>query len=676
VQGRIVWPTSCSTGDRLFVEAQRGLRVDFNRAPGPKDLAMNETGVSSQWQRALVVMNATVVGAVAITVLYCAQSIFVPVALAAFLTFLLNPFVAFLRQRGLGRTPAVLLTVILAALALGGVGWLVTTQMSGLLKELPTYSYNVKTKVRSLKGVVAGSNRFMKMLGEINVELAAEPSQRGTWERPRDRSGAADERPRTLIVQQQSTAWLTRITAFLSPLLEYLGQLALAMILVVFMLQKREELRNRIIRLVGQGRVVATTKFVDEAGFRISRFLLMQAIVNGTFGLTLGIGLLVIGLKYAVLCGFLAAMLRYLPYIGAYLAAAFPITISLAMFDGWWPAIEVTGLFLALELSVSNAVEPWLYGQSMGVSEIALLVSAGFWAFLWGPIGLVLASPLTVCLLVLGRHMPQLEFLAVLLGDEPALEPGISFYQRLLAKDQDEAEDLILEQARNGALEEVYDAILVPALCATKRSRLRCDITEQDERYVLQAILQIADDLGERRSESKPSGGRVDRCETAPAVGTQPPLSILGAGHDAADRAALEVLRGLLNPLTWDLEVLAPEILASELSEIVARQQPRLVCIASIPPGGLARTRYLCKRLRARFPSQRIIVCRWGARAPADGRSEDLEDAGVDAVTVSLSETLRQLNSLFPVLAHARGAYSDGELAMQHANRAPLAKGR
>ncbi len=232
--------------------------------------------------------------------------------------------------------------------------------------------------------------------------------------------------------------------------MEYLGELALAIILVIFMLQKREELRNRLIRLMGRGRIATATKFVDEAGQRISRFLLMQAMVNGTFGLVLAGGLLLIGVKYALLWGFLAAMLRYLPYIGAYLAAVFPISLGLAMFDGWGTVFMVAGLFVVLELIAANFVEPWLYGQSMGVSEIALLVAAAFWAVLWGPIGLVLSSPLTVCLVMLGRYVPQLEFLAVLLGDEPALDPSVSFYQRLLARDQDEAEDLVLEHVKTG----------------------------------------------------------------------------------------------------------------------------------------------------------------------------------------------------------------------------------
>src|SRR5262249_856052 len=228
-------------------------------------------------------------------------------------------------------------------------------------------------------------------------------------------------------------------------------------------------LRNRIIRLAGQGKIVVATKFVDEAGQRVSRFLLMQAMVNGTFGLIFGLGLLLIGVKYALLWGFVAAMLRYLPYIGPYLAVTFPISLSLAMSEGWGATLMVIALFLALELTIANFIEPRLYGQSMGVSEIALLVSAAFWAFLWGPIGLVLSSPLTVCLVVVGRYIPRLELLAILLGDEPALDLRTSFYQRLLARDLDEAEDLVVNWVKESeAPQAIYDAMLLPALSGIK----------------------------------------------------------------------------------------------------------------------------------------------------------------------------------------------------------------
>ena len=319
------------------------------------------------------------------------------------------------------------------------------------------------------------------------------------------------------------------------------------------------------------------------------------------------------GVKYALLWGFLAAMLRYLPYIGPYLAAVFPISLSLAMFDGWGTTLMVAGLFLTLELIVANAVEPWLYGQSMGVSEIALLVSAAFWAFLWGPVGLVLSSPLTVCLVMLGRYVPQLEFLAVLLGDEPALDPSVSFYQRLLARDQDEAEDLILEHLKTESEEGVYDEMLIPTLRATKLSRGRGDITEADEQYVLQAIREIVEDLGDRPESDESTAREEADGQSRRAIAKQRRRS----GSSAA------------RPTTWRIEppwrcsrtcstrsagnwrCSLPKPSRPSCSSKWPRNDRPCVCLAATPPGGLAHTRYLCKRLRARFPDLKILVCRW-----------------------------------------------------------------
>jgi predicted PurR-regulated permease PerM len=629
---------------------------------------MTKVPIGPNWQRSLIILTFTVVSVVAITILYWGQAIFIPVALAAFLTFLLSPLVSALRQRGVARTPAVIMTVCAAALGLGMVGWVVTTQISSLLRELPKYSQNIKAKAKSLKHVAAGSNGLSKMLMDINEELGSGASADGVKGGNTAESGLASNRPERILIEPQSPVWLSRISTFLAPLMEYLGELALAIVLVIFMLQKREELRNRIIRLVGHGQIVAATKFVDEAGQRISRFLLMQAIVNTMFGLILGLGLLLMGVKYALLWGFLAAMLRYLPYIGPYLAAVFPISLSLAMYDGWGTTVMVVGLFVTLELIVANAVEPRLYGQSMGVSEIALLVSAAFWAFLWGPIGLVLSSPLTVCLVMLGRYVPQLEFLAVLLGDEPALDPSVSFYQRLLARDQDEAEALILDHLKTGCEDGVYDEMLIPTLRATKLSRGRGDITVADEQYVLQAIREIVEDLGDRQESARVAA--KDEAGEEPDVddGSTPAIRILGCpAHDAADQAALEMLQNLLDPVRWNLEVIAPETLTAEFLEEVDEKQPALVCLTATPPGGLAHTRYLCKRLRARFPGLKILVCRWDPKSSTQSNPGQLLEAGADSITGTLLETRQLLASLLPVLAQAESAHEHAQRARRGA---------
>ncbi len=614
---------------------------------------MSKTTSAVEWQRAIVLLSGTVVTVVAVTILYWAQSIFIPVALAVFLTFLLNPLVTRLRYWGLSRTPAVILTVCTAAMALGLSGWVVTAQISSLLHELPKHTHTVTAKVKSLKHMIGGSGRIAQMIEEVTNELKGTPakSEGDEDDTTPEEQAPAVERPKAVILEPQSPAWLSRITSFLSPLMEYLGELALAIILVIFMLQQREEFRNRVIKLVGQGRIVAATKFVDEAAQRISRFLLMQAIVNGTFGLVLGFGLMAIGVKYALLWGFLAAMLRYLPYIGPYFAAVLPISTSLALNDGWSSTLMVVGLFLTLELVVSNFVEPWLYGQSMGVSEIALLVSAAFWAFLWGPIGLVLSSPLTVCLVMLGRYVPQLEFLAVLLGDEPALASHVSFYQRLLARDQDEAEDLILERLKAEPQDQVFDTMLVPALCATRESLSRGEITEADERAILQSISEIVEDLGDILASVPKVQEEAPGPEADDAAAPPSPFVIFGCpARDASDHAALQMLEKLLDPAVWRMKVIAPQTLSAELLEMVALEEPDVICIAAIAPGGRAHTRYLCKRLDARFPGLRKIVGRWGDETAEQRSGDELQKAGVFSTATTLLETRQQLQTLIPLL--------------------------
>jgi predicted PurR-regulated permease PerM len=617
---------------------------------------MSNGSAGVQWQRSIVLLTGTVMSVVAITVLYWAQSIFIPVALAIFLTFLLNPVVARLRLWGVRRTPAVILTVCTAAAVLGFTGWVVTAQISGLLRELPEHTETIKAKAKSVKTLVAGSSRIARMIDEINSELKGTSSSPEPGGSPSPQPPSPDqERPKAVIVEPQTPFWLVRISSFLSPMMEYLGELALAIILVIFMLQQREEFRNRVIRLVGYGRIAPATKFVDEAAQRISRFLLMQALVNGTFGLILGFGLLALGVKYALLWGFLGAMLRYLPYIGPYFAAVLPVTTSLALTEGWTTTLLVVALFLTLELIIANVIEPWLYGQSMGVSEIALLVSAAFWAFLWGPIGLVLSSPLTVCLVMLGRYVPQLEFLAVLLGDEPALLLKDSFYQRLLARDQDEAEDLILERLKTESPDAIFDTMIVPALCAARQSFSRGEITEADEHAIMKSLGEIVEDLGDLRARSAPAREEAQGGEPLALAAEQPPFLIFGCpARDDADHVALQMLEKLLDPSRWRMKLIAPQTLTSELLEMVALEEPALVCIAALPPGGLAHTRYLCKRLSARFLDLRIVVGRWGDQPGEERHGKELEEAGATSVASTLLETRQRLESLLPLLDSGR----------------------
>jgi predicted PurR-regulated permease PerM len=611
---------------------------------------MAKTSAVPGWQLAVLILTGTVVGVVVVTCLYWARTVFIPVALAVFLTFLLAPPVTVLQRRGLKRLPSVILVVTLAGALLGGIIWLVTTEVTSLAGEMPKYTENIKDKIKSLRHLGQGSvtSGLEKMIQDIT----------GEWDQPAGSKEGEDgdkpavpapAMPTTVVLEPESPTWLARIPAMLSSLLETLAGLALSLVLVVFMLLKREDLRNRLIRLLSHGQITVMTKALDDAGRRISRFLLMQLIVNATVGLAVGLGLLAIGIQYAFLWGFLVAVFRYIPYIGVLIATLPPIILSLAVFEGWVQPLLVIGLFLTIELIANNVVEPRLYGRSIGVSEVALLVAAALWAFLWGPIGLILSSPLTVCMVVLGKYVPQLKFLDVLLGDEPPLDAHVTFYQRLLARDQDEAAQLILAQAKASSPEQIYDDFLVPVLNYAKRDRERDDLTESDEQFVFQAIQEILEDLGERREAATQAEDAIHP-EYQANASTPIRLRILACpARNQADRLALEMLRQLLDPAKWEVEIAAVETLTADLVAQVAEQAPALVCIGALPPGGLAHARYLCKKLRARFPKVKIIVGRWGLAGGAEANREQLEDAGADLTATTMLETRSQLNSLLPI---------------------------
>ena len=307
------------------------------------------------WQLALMILTGTVVGVVVVTCLYWAQTVFIPVALAVFLSFLLAPLVTALQRHGLRRLLSVIVVVMLAGGLLGGAVWLVTAQVASLAGEMPKYTENIKGKVKSLRHMGQGSvtTRLEKMIQDITGEwnLPTANQVEGDGNKP---AVAALEKPTSVVVEPETPAWLARMPALLTSLAETLGGLALALVLVVFMLLKREDLRNRLIRLVGHGQIAVMTKAFDDAGQRISRFLLMQLIVNASVGLSVGLGLLAIGVPYAFLWGFLVFVFRYIPYIGVFIAALPPVILSLAMFEGWVQPLLVIGLFLAIELLANN----------------------------------------------------------------------------------------------------------------------------------------------------------------------------------------------------------------------------------------------------------------------------------------------------------------------------------
>jgi predicted PurR-regulated permease PerM len=579
-----------------------------------------------------------------IACLYWARVVLIPVALAILLTFLLNPVVSLLQRLGLGRTPPVILIVVLAFVILGGIGWAVTGQLATLANELPQYTSNLKHKIADLRG--AGQGGIIEKLQRTVEELLDELHK--TDSRRQDSPLAPDaEKPVLVAVQAPSVFWQ------LPTLLEPLATAGLVLVLVIFMLLKHADLRNRLIALAGYGQMTLATKALDEAGQRISRYLLMQSLINGSFGVTVGLGLFLIGVPYAVLWGFLAAALRFIPYVGPAVSALLPSALSLAIFPGWVQPLIVIGLIVLLELASNMVMEPLLYGQSAGVSAVALVVAIAFWTWLWGPVGLLLATPLTVCLGVLGKYVPQLKFVGVLMGDESPLEMHANYYQRLIAKDDDEAAELVDEYLQTHTLDEVYDDLLLPALTSAKRDRAQDALTDEDVQFVVQATRATVEDLGMRQPQAATLP--ADAPELLPGevrVAPLPPFRVFGCpAHDAVDELALQMFQQLLDPTQSTLEIVSPEVLTAEVLSLVEQQHVGLICIAALPPGALASTRYLCKRLRARLPELKIVVGRWGFTGNIEEDRTRLVSAGADEVAMSLRETRSHVMQLIPLLS-------------------------
>ena len=622
---------------------------------------------TQEWQRSIVVSTNLLILVVIVGAMYWAQAVFIPLALAMLMTLVLSPLVGLLERIRVSRVPAVILVVTLASALVVGVGWLMTRQFVDMAAELPNYSETIKAKVRSLKELAErpANGKIARLIEDVAGELRGEPrdaqlavdndadASTAKSAEHQDSAGRDQATPQPMVMQPISNTWLGQLPAAMGSIGEALATFALAVILTIFMLLSRENLRDRLIRLIGHGRLTATSRAFDDAVQRISRFLLMQVIVNGTYGIALAIGLLALGVEYAVLWGLMAALLRYIPYLGAWIAAVPPVLVSVVMSDGFTQPMLVVGLIIILELISNNVVEPQLYGHSMGVSAVALLAAAAFWSFLWGPVGLVLSSPLTVCLVVLGKNVPQLKFIDILLGDEPALLPHQTFYQRLLARDQDEARDIALHQASTLPPGQVFDTLIVPALSLFKRDQEHDELNERDERYILASIHEIVDELGEQLLPS-----------AEPLEGVEPIHILACPAHGEGDELALTMLRYLLDPRRWDVRVASEDVLAAEVVEAVGSQNYPMVCIGSLAPGGLAHTRYLCKRLRSYRDDVKIIVGRWGMRLDSPLPRDPLREAGADEVERTLLDTAQRLNTQWSLLAE-RERQTGGAVAVE-----------
>ncbi|WP_245484278.1 AI-2E family transporter, partial [Mesorhizobium sp. M7A.F.Ca.CA.004.06.1.1] len=433
-----------------------------------------------------------------VAALYFGREVFLPIAIALLLTFALAPLVSALKKIGIPRIAAVIASVLGAFAALGLFSFIVATQVSELAQNIPVYQTNILTKIRSLKetgvggGILARLSQVVERVGqEIDRQDATLPA--AAPEKP-----AREPVPVEIVARERPLQVLQNIVG---PLISPLGSAGLIIVVVIFMLLEREDLRDRFIRLVGYGDLHRTTEALQDAAKRVGRYLLMQLVVNIVYAVPIAIGLWALGIPNALLWGLLALALRFVPYIGPIIGMLLPLFLALAVAPGWSLVLWTAALFVVMELITGNIIEPWLYGSRTGLSPLAIIVAAIFWTWLWGPLGLILSTPLTVCLVVLGRHVPQFEFLDVLFGNEPVLEPHARLYQRLLAGDPEEATDHAEEMLEEKYLVEFYDKVAIPALLLGEQDRVRGVMGDLQRRQVAASALVLVANLDDSAQE-------------------------------------------------------------------------------------------------------------------------------------------------------------------------------
>jgi predicted PurR-regulated permease PerM/methylmalonyl-CoA mutase cobalamin-binding subunit len=604
--------------------------------------------IKSSWMLTL----ASLAGVVA--ALYLARGVLIPLTLAVLLSFLLAPVCGWLERRKLGRIPSVLVTAVLAFTLLGTGAWAITVQMIDLAPRIPAYQRNIQTKLHSVNDYFRAALNKVRTTAE-DIGQSVPPSE------PADEPQGREEKPQPVRVVLSPPSPLQVIGGTFGSMFVVMCSTGIVIVLVVFFLIRREDLRDRFIRLIGGGQVTVTTQTLEDAITRVSRFLLTQLLINITFGLSIAIGLYFIGLPSAILWGILATALRFIPYIGAWSAAAAPIGLAMAISTGWVTLLLTLGLFVVLELFVANVMEPWIFGKNTGMSSTAILVAAVFWTWLWGPIGLLVATPLTLCLLVIGKHVPQLSFLDTLLGNEPVFELKTRVYQRLLAGDQEEAAELVLDDLENRPLVEVYDTVLIPALAMAETHWHRGDLNEDRHKFMFQSLKETVEELGERQQELKLKESKNDTskiCADSSLVNATDSsrLCILCLpARDATDEIAGMMLAQVLEMTGCLVQAVSVTALVSEMVDLVEQRKADVVCISAMPPAAATHARYLCKRLRGRFPEAQLIVGLWNVKGDLNKAKERIGCGAATHVVGTLADAQEQIRLLIqPLLLRHR----------------------
>jgi predicted PurR-regulated permease PerM len=594
--------------------------------------------------------------------LYFGREILVPLALATLLSFALAPPVRWLRHLGFARLPAVVTVVTFAFLFIVAFGWIVTWQVADLAQRLPAYRYNIETKIETVREAPPGGRffeRMSEMLRDIGRKVdSTDRSAAGAT--PPSASGVRQEEPKPepipVFVQEPAPTPMQLIRTILGPLAKPLATAGIVVVFVVFMLLKREDMRDRFIRLAGSRDLPRTTKAIDDAGQRVGQYLLMQLVVNACYGIPIGIGLWLSGLPNPILWGMLATVLRFVPYIGPIIAAFFPLALAVAVDPGWMTLVWAGALFIIVELITNNVLEPWLYGASTGLSPLAIIAAAIFWTWLWGPIGLLLSTPLTVCLVVLGRHVPQLGFLDVLLGDEPVLTPAQSLYQRLLVGDPDEATERAEEFLAERPLVAFYDEVGIAALALAEHDRVRGALNDEQRMRVVESAMLLIDNLAEHEDAAPVGEANSEAAAAEPGVGAGGPLpgvrgrvALCVGARGNLDETAAAMLGQLLAREGVEVRILPHQSMQTARLKELEIGDAAAVILCYMNADSFAHARFLVRRVRRRFPGATLFVG-FFTLAPEDvTRRDPLTATGADRLVTSLREALREvLEALLP----------------------------
>lgn len=559
--------------------------------------------------------------ALTVVILHWAAPVLIPIGIAVLLAFLLTPAVRYLEKHRIPRVVAVTAAVLAVLVLLGGLTWVVVKQSNDLLDTFPRYEDNLRAKLAILRG---GEGTIFSKLRDVARKVDKEISGPAPAENPNETPDAV----KVTVVEPDNPLTLDRLPEYARSAAPAAGGTVLAFALLAFILMRREDLRERIFGIAGRSRLPITTRAIDEATERITRMLLTQFTVNSSFGIAYGLGLYAIGIPFAPLWGLLAIAFRYVPFIGAVLVLSLPFMVSVLTMQGWTGPLLVIAWFLVLEIGVMG-LEAWLIGPGIGVSPTATLVMLAFWTWLWGPIALLIATPLTACLMVIARFLPSFRFIEILLGNAPVLNPPDRLYQRLLSRDVEESSRLACAHVESDGFVDACDRLILPALATAATDALNRRISTEEYEGVLthaRAVIETAATRSQELAQPQPEAGE--------AAGRA--LRVLCLARDESDRLGHLMLKHALDARVFDLELCSTDLLVSESVELMSRNRADVICIGAMPPGGMLPAKLLCRRMRKRFAQAPILVARWASRNAAD--ADSLRAAGASSVHTTIDE--------------------------------------